>query len=302
MFNTSTLPLSRFADTHGLEIVRDCDFTFIGKTRSRVEPRVVPCGKRKHIEEAVTAGGVAGIITTADLASDVPDGIGAAVADHPLRAAYSIHDDLVDLPGFHWTSFASRVDPAATVHPSAIVDSRDVVIGAGTVVHAGAIVCKRSIIGENCSIGPGAVVGTDAFEVDTTRQPHRVLKQAGGVMLGDNVEIQAKCTIVRATFGGFTTLGDETKLDCQVHLAHDCRVGRRTRIAACAELSGRVTVGDDVFIGPNVSISNGVAVHNGATVTIGAVVIRDVPAGERVTGNFALPHTQWLRFIRSIRR
>ena len=120
------------------------------------------------------------------------------------------------------------------------------------------------------------------------------------MQLDDGVEILSKCTVVRATFGGFTRIGRDTKLDCQVHVAHDCVVGERVRIAACAELSGRVDVGDDAFVGPNVSISNGLTIGPRAFVTLGSVVVRNVDPDQRVTGHFALPHKNWLRFIKSI--
>ena len=96
-------------------------------------------------------------------------------------------------------------------------------------------------------------------------------------------------------------MGAETKLDCQIHLTHDCDIGDRVTLAACAEISGRVTIGDDSYLGPNVSVSNGLKSGKNAHITVGAVVVRDVDDGERVTGNFALPHRKWIAFIKSIR-
>lgn len=301
MFTGNTIRLSEFAGVEGLAIVRDCAFAYVGKALTNLEARVVPCGKPIHIAEALETNGVVGIITTAGLAPSVPDHLGLAVADAPQAAAYGVHEQLCALPGLQWEDFPTCIDPKAIIQPGALIAERNVMIGQRTIIWAGAVICERSIIGADCSIGPGAVIGTDAFEVDIGRSPYRVLRQAGGVWLGDHVEVQAKCTIVRATFGGFTRLGAEVKLDCQVHLAHDCTVGPRTRIAACAEISGRVNIGSDVFLGPNCSISNGLTIGDGATITIGAVVVRDVEAGQRVTGHFALPHTSWLKFIKSIR-
>jgi UDP-3-O-[3-hydroxymyristoyl] glucosamine N-acyltransferase len=66
-------------------------------------------------------------------------------------------------------------------------------------------------------------------------------------------------------------------------------------------LAGSVRLGNDVWIGPNSTISNGVTVGDGAKVSLGAVVTRDVPAGARVTGNFAVDHEKFLGFLKSIR-
>lgn len=301
MFTGRTLPLSEFDGRFGLEVVRTCDFAFVGKVPTRLGARLVPCTDPHLIAHAARTEGVAGVVTTRELAPLVPGQLGLAVADNPQAAAYDVHDALLEIAGHHWESFPSRIDPTAQIDPHAIVAEHDVVIGARSVVEAGAVIRPRTVIGDECLIGAGAVLGCDAFEVDLSREPRRLLRQAGGVRLADHVDVLAKCTIVRATFGGFTEIGAETKIDCQIHVAHDCVIGRRVRIAACAELSGRVTVGDDVYIGPNATISNGLTIGDRAFVTLGAVVVRNVKADQKVTGNLALPHDKWLKFVNTIR-
>lgn len=295
------MSLSDFASKLSLRVIEDCQFAYAAKLPTRIAPRLVSCSQPSHFKALTVEGGITGVLTTSDLLDQVPTGLGAAVSAIPKSALFAIHETLAQQPDFQWESFESRVHPTAKIHPTAIIAPSDVILGEGSVVGANAVICPRSVIGRFCSIGPGTVIGGDAFEVNTTVSPQRILIQSGGVRLGDHVEIQSKCTIVRSTFGGFTEIGDESKFDCQVHLAHDCVVGRRVRIAACAEISGRVAIGDDSFIGPNASISNGIDIGAAATVTIGSVVVRDVPPGDRVTGHFALPHAKWLDFIRSVR-
>jgi UDP-3-O-[3-hydroxymyristoyl] glucosamine N-acyltransferase len=227
--------------------------------------------------------------------------MGYAVCEDAVGALNEVQSRLALATSGQWQSFPSRIHPKATIMDGAYVAPNDVVIGKNVTIFPNAVIMHRSIIEEGSSIGPGTIVGTDAFEVDITAKPRRIVAQSGGVRIGRYVDIQAKCTIVRATFGGFTQVGDESKLDCQVHLAHDCRIGKGARIAACAEISGRVTMHDNVFIGPNASISNGLTIGRNAHVTIGAVVSRDVEENDRVTGNFAINHHKWLDFLRSIR-
>lgn len=301
MFTGNTTSLAAHADVSDLEIVRDCVYSYVAKVPTRLPLRVVPCTTRDHIETASSNPNVAGIITTPDIAPDVPTRLGLALTDNPVAAAIALHEALCAIPDFHWQPFATVIHPSVQIHPSAIIAPEDVVIGADTVIHAGAIVLPRVIIAEGCSIGPGTVVGTDAFEVNTYVSPRRIVRQAGGVRIGSFVDIQAKCTIVRATFGGFTEIGEGSKFDCQVHLAHDCRVGRDVRIAACAEISGRVSIGDACFIGPNCSISNGLDIGAGAHITLGAVVARNVAAKARVSGNFAIAHDRFITHIKAIR-
>jgi len=301
MFTENSTNFATISDGHDLIITRDCDFSYIGKVLTRLPRRVVPCGSRDHIETALSFPEVVGVITTPDLAACVPARLGLCLTPDPVATAIALHEALCALPNFHWRRFATNVHPSAQIHPSAIIADHDVVIGSDVVVHAGAIVLPRVIVAEGCSIGPGTVLGTDAFEVNSRVSPQRIVKQAGGVRLGPFVEIQARCTLVRATFGGFTEIGAESKFDCQVHLAHDCHVGRKVCIAACAEISGRVTIGDESFIGPNSSISNGLEIGVGAHITLGAVVVKNVAPKARVSGNFAIEHAKLISHIKSIR-
>lgn len=301
IFTRKTVSLNEVAEFFGINVIRDCNFAYAAKVPTRLPARLVSCAEARHIDAALSEDGIAGIVTTNDLVERVPEHLGAAISDKPISAVLDIHEDLARRANFQWETFESRIHPTAFVHPSAVVAPHDVVLGEGCVVSANAVICPRSIVGRFCNIGPGTVVGGDAFEVNTTVSPRRILVQSGGVWLGDHVEIQSKCTIIRSTFGGYTEIGDESKFDCQIYLAHDCIVGRRVRIAGCAAVSGRVMIGDDVYIGPNASISNGITIGAGATVSIGSVVTRSVSPGQRVTGNFALAHDKWLNFIRSVR-
>lgn len=301
MFTYHEFSLAHFATKARYSVIRECSFSFAGKIPSLLDNRIVSCARAHHLDEAGKTQGIAGVIVPASLADRVPEHLGMAVAENPIRALNLVQDELAADGSGQWKSQATEIHPSAKVLPGAYIAEMDVVIGAGVTIHPNAIVLPRSIIGEGSTIGPGTVVGADAFDVDVHATPRRVVRQSGGVMIGRHVDIQAKCTVVRATYGGFTELGDETKLDCQVHFAHDSRAGRRVLIAACAEISGRVLIGDDTFIGPNASISNGINIGPRSHVTIGAVVTRDVPAESRVTGNFAVDHNKWLRFMRSVR-
>lgn len=301
MFTGNTLQLAIFDKRFGLTVERGCAFSFVGKVPTRLERRVVPCARKDHIEEAVAENGIVGIIASEALANKVPRHLGLAVSSDPVKSAMMLQSHISGIEGFQWKSFESRIHPGAVIYPGSYISKRDVVIGEGTVVFPNSVILPRAVIGKNCTIGPGTIVSTDAFEVDMSVDPCSFVRQSGGVHIADDVGIQANCTIVRATFGGFTDIGAGSKLDCQVHFAHDCSAGRNVRIAACAEISGRVTIGDRVFIGPNASVSNGISIGEGAKVTIGSVVTRDVLAGETVTGNFAVKHSAWLEFVKSLK-
>jgi UDP-3-O-[3-hydroxymyristoyl] glucosamine N-acyltransferase len=294
MFTGNTVQLMEFDGQFGLQVVRDCALSYVAKIPSDLEGRLVPCGHARHVAEAATLSGVAGVITSDEHRTDVPAQMGLAISANPQASAWALHEHLAALAGFQWADFPSRIDPTADIRPGAHVAERNVVIEAATVVMPGAVICERSVIGAHCFIGPSTLIGCQGFEVNTRRSPRGFMRQSGGVWLHDRVEIAGLTSVARAIFGGFTRIDCETTIDCHVYVAHDCRIGQRVRIAAAAELSGRVTVGDDVFIGPNCAISNGLSIGHDAEVSIGAVVVRNVPANEKVTGHFALQHSKWL--------
>lgn len=301
MFTEKSFDLQGFSDLAKLEVKRDCTFAYVGKIHTNISPRLVACRTIEHLRSAEKASGIVGVVVPAELEKAVPDHFGYAVSEDAVAALNDIQHRLSEPDSGQWESFRSCIHPTANIMPGAYVAPEDVIIDEYVTISPNAVILPRSFIGKGSTIGAGTVVGTDAFEVDMGAKPWRIVRQSGGVRIGQYVDIQAKCTIVRATFGGFTEIGDESKFDCQVHFAHDCCAERRVRVAACAEISGRVTIGENTFIGPNASISNGVRIGKGAHVTIGAVVTRDVADHTQVTGNFAVLHHKWLNFLRSIR-
>lgn len=301
MFTGRRALLSSFADRAGLQVLREAKIAYAGKIPTDLEARVVPAVKPEHLDYAKGLNGIVAFVVPHDLAEMVPPQFGLATAEAPQAAVALIQEAISSMENFQWESFKTRIDPAAVISPGAYIAPNDVVIGARTYIGPNAVILPRSVIGEHCYVGAGTVVGMEAFDQMAGASPARILPQSGGVKIEDFVTIQAKCTLVRATFGGFTVIGRETMLDCQVHVAHDCKIGKRVKLTACTEISGRVEIGDDCFLGPNCSISNGIKLGTGVHVTIGSVVVRDVANGERVTGNFALPHQKWLNFIRTFR-
>jgi UDP-3-O-[3-hydroxymyristoyl] glucosamine N-acyltransferase len=114
------------------------------------------------------------------------------------------------------------------------------------------------------------------------------MPHVAGVYIGDHVVIGALNTVASGTIHP-TVVEDYVKTDDHVHIAHNCHIGARTLITACAELSGSVVVGPDCWIGPNASVRDGVDIGAKAFVGIAANVVGPVSAGETVMGNPARP-------------
>lgn len=309
MFTGSLIRLSKILENMptqitldlGLRLCRDADIAYVGKVPTRLENRLVPAGKKEHLDAALLETGISAFVVPEALAQAVPAGAGILLSDQPVASAMAVHEYLCDLPGVQWRDFESYIHPSALVMPGAFIAPRNVRIGPETVIGPNAAIFERSVIGRGCQIGAGVVIGMEAFEQKAGARPKMLLRQSGGVMIGDYVTLLPGCTVARSTFGGFNRIGSETKVDAQTYIAHDCVIGERVTICACCDISGRVEIGDDAYLGPNCTLSNGIRIGSKATISLGAVVSRDVPDEQRVTGNFALPHEKWLKLIRDYR-
>lgn len=302
MFSNRTLTLtSLIGDVEDITVIRDCSLAYIGKVPTRLNKRVVPCKQTAHVNEAIEDEGIVGIITTKENAELVPMHLGLAIAHEPLIMALRLHERLNAIKGFLWENFDTFIHPTAEIHPTAIIANKNVMIGEGTKIGSGCVIKERSIIGPDCNIGVDVVIGLDALDIFPQTSPRRVLHQAGGVRLGRGVTVLAKTALVRSTFGGFTEIGDDTILDVQIYIAHDCKVGKRVTMVAGTCVAGRCEIADDVYIGPNATLRNGIKVGEGAKISMGAVVTQDVLPKHTVSGNFAIDHEKWLEFMRKTR-
>jgi len=210
-----------------------------------------------------------------------------------------------------------------SIHESAVIDStasvgKNVFIDAGVVIKSGASIGDNAIIGANVVIGNGAAIGThcslkpnvtiyhnviigdnciihsgtaigcDGFGYVTENNIHEKIPQTGNVVIGNDIEIGSNCAIDRATIG-VTSIGDMTKIDNLVHIAHNVKVGKGCLITAGFAVAGSTEIGDyctfagQVGIAPHVKIgSNSVfAAKSGVTKSLeGGKVYAGFPARE----------------------
>jgi UDP-3-O-[3-hydroxymyristoyl] glucosamine N-acyltransferase len=129
-------------------------------------------------------------------------------------------------------------------------------------------------------IHPSAIIGSTGFGFHAgERVPH-----IGGVDIHSRVCIGALSCVDRGTLGN-TTIGEGTKVDNLVHIAHNVRIGKDCHIVAGSVIGGSAQLGDRVFVGIGASIRNGITIGDDAFIGMGAVVTKDVPAGATVAGN-----------------
>ena len=284
---------SQFAD-----VVRDAGFFGVGKIPSHVPSRLVPVSTAGHLKAAQEETSIVAVIIPQSLVDEVPAHLGCLAAESPVEAAYHIHAALALRPDHYWTRFESRIAPSAQIAAGAMIGDHDVIIGEDAVIETGAIVLPRSLIGDRVVVGPGTVIGTQAFELANVGGANRLQVQVGGVKVGADSIFLSGVMVARSVFATFTEIGCNCAFDNLVHVAHDCIIGDRSQLTACAMLAGRVELAPDSFIGPNASVSNGVSVGEGGSVSIGSTVVRSVEEGQKVTGYFATEHRSFLRTLK----
>lgn len=180
------------------------------------------------------------------------------------------------------------VSAEAEIHPDALVEAFAVVkagakIGARTVVKSGTYVDRGAQVGEdvilypNCYVGPGSivgdrsilqpgsVVGADGFGFAPFLGEWVKIPQVGRVVLGNDVEVGSNTTIDRGALDD-TTVGEGTKLDNQIQLGHNDKIGKHTVMAACVGIAGSTTVGDHCMIGGAAMINGHIHIPSGSGV------------------------------------
>ena len=214
-------------------------------------------------------------------AEQLPPGCSAIAHANPRFAFAQVLGKFFAKPKVTGIASTARVDPSARL-------GKDVVIGHYSVIGPGVVIGDRSEIrnhvviasgvriGADCLIKSGAVIGEEGFGFEKdekgiqTRIPH-----VGSVTIGDRVEVGALTSICCGTVDN-TVIGDDTKIDDHVFIAHNVKTGKNCVIIAAAEVSGSVTLGDNAWLAPACTIINGVSVGADALIGIGAVITKPV--------------------------
>jgi UDP-3-O-[3-hydroxymyristoyl] glucosamine N-acyltransferase len=180
----------------------------------------------------------------------------------------------------------TEIGPNTVIGPGVVV-GRDCVIGANTVISA-------AVIGDRVRILAGAVIGEAGFGVAASREGAVDVPQLGRVIIEDHVTIGA-CTCVDRGAWEDTVIGQASKIDNLVQIAHNVRLGRSCLLAGHVGLSGSVTVGDGAIFGGRAGIADHLNIGAGAQVAAASGVMHDIPAGERWAGLPAKPVRKFMR-------
>jgi UDP-3-O-[3-hydroxymyristoyl] glucosamine N-acyltransferase len=267
---------------------------------------------RRHLSELAAAKPGACFLR-AEHASAAPEGCAALVTAAPqaayARAAGRLHRPRVARGGEAVARDAMLEDgvvlgPGVVVGPGARI-GRGTTIGPNTVVGPGVALGRGCVIGSNVTLGfaligdrvtimSGAVIGEPGFGATAGTGGLIDMPQLGRVIVQDGVTIGANSCIDRGAFED-TVIGENTKIDNLVQIAHNVRIGRNCVMAAHTGLSGSVVVGDGVQFGGRAGVADHVTIGDGARVAAASGAMKDIPAGETWGGSPARPLKRWMR-------
>lgn len=271
-----------------------------------------------------TTRAAAVILSPADVA-DCP--APALVTDHPhiayARAAVLFALASESHVGVHpaaWVSPEARVaadawiGPHCTVEAGAVIETgvvvgpncvigEQAVIGAGSRLVAQVTVCHRVQLGRRVLVHPGAVIGSDGFGLALDRDG-RWLKvpQLGGVQIGDDVEIGANTTIDRGALED-TVIEDGVKLDNQIQVAHNVRIGAHSALAGCVGVAGSAQIGRHCMLGGGVGIAGHLKIADRVQITGMSLVAQSInEPGTYSSGLTVEPNRLWNKISARLRR
>ena len=225
---------------------------------------------------------------------------------------------------------APAIDPSAHIHPTATLGAGAsvgpfAVIGEGCVlgnrcrIGAGVVVGECCTIGDDCTLYPrvvlypdcvlgdrvvvhgGAVLGADGFGYRQVAGRHVKVPQLGRLEVGNDVEIGAGTTIDRGTFGP-TVIGEGTRIDNLVQIAHNCRIGRHNILCSQVGIAGSVVTGDYVVMAGQVGVTDHITVGDGVFLGARTALSQDAPAGVKLLGTPARPIREAMRAMLALDR
>jgi len=285
---------------------------------------------KKYVDQLATTRASACLVHSR-FADRVPEGVVAIVTGDPYRSFATVvgkfYPAALRLEGawgegggiaagahVHPTA---RLEPGVTIEPGAVIGAH-AEIGTGSVIGANAVIGHDVRVGRNCHIAAqvtlihcllgnrviihsGTRVGQDGFGFAMGPRGHQKVPQIGRVVIQDDVEIGANCSIDRGA-NRDTVIGEGSKIDNLVQIAHNVVIGRHCVIVSQVGVSGSTVLGDFVVLAGQAGITGHLKIGTGAQIGAQAGVMEDVPAGARIVGSPAKPIREFAREIATLKK
>lgn len=282
-------------------VEKDGEFNWLGLTAENYEGKKVLTflNDEKYYKEIENNKSITCIVTTDKVAQKIEkDNYGIIISKNPRKDFFELHNKLVK-ENFYFSKNENKISEKAKISKNANIGEYNIIIEDNVIIEAGVTIYENVTIKKGSIIRSGTRVGGNGFEFSRFGEEVLSIEFAGDVFIDENVEIQNNTCIDRGVFDR-TYLGKNVKVDNLVHIAHDVKIGANTLVVACTLIGGRTKIGNNSYLGPNCTIKNGLILGENSKVSMGAVVTKDVKDNEVVTGNFAIPHKQFIENLKKM--
>ncbi|WP_448825100.1 UDP-3-O-(3-hydroxymyristoyl)glucosamine N-acyltransferase [Capnocytophaga ochracea] len=214
---------------------------------------------------------------------ECPEGKALLISDDPFRDFNKLTDFFKP-----FQKATALIAPSARIGENTVVQpgtflGNNVVIGNNCRIHSNVSIYDDCVIGDNVTIHTGTVLGADAFYYKKRPEGFDKLKSGGRVVIEDNVDLGALCTIDRGVTGD-TTIKKGTKIDNQVHIGHDTVVGEKCLIASQTGIAGCVVIENEVTIWGQVGITSGITIGEKAVILAQSGISKSLEGGQTYFG------------------
>ena len=214
---------------------------------------------------------------------DCPKGKALLISDDPFRDFNKLTDFFKP-----FQKSTALISPTAEIGENTIIQhgafiGNNVKIGKNCLIHPNTVIYDDCIVGDNVTIHAGTVLGADAFYYKKRPEGFDKLKSGGRVVIENNVDLGALCTIDRGVTGD-TTIKEGTKIDNQVHVGHDTVIGKKCLIASQTGIAGCVVIEDEVTIWGQVGMTSGITIGKKAIILAQSGVSKSLEGGQTYFG------------------
>ena len=292
--------LKQIASLLNIDFIGDPDFQVLGINEIHVVQRgdIVFVDHPKYYDKALKSAATTILINKK---VDCPNGKSLLISDDPFNDFNKITK--------HFNPFIASKDSISetaiigqntVIQPNVFVGN-NVKIGSHCLIHPNVTIYDNTIIGNNVTIHANTVLGADAFYYKNRPTGYDKLISGGRVVLEDNVDVGASCTVDKGVTGD-TTIKRGTKLDNQVHVGHDTVIGEKCLIASQTGIAGCVIIEDEVTIWGQVGTNSGITIGKGAIILGQTGVTKSVPGGKSYFGTPVEESREKLKQLAGLKR
>jgi len=294
------IPVSELARRFGARIIGDKTLvaTGINEIHKVEQGDITFSDVKKYFKKSLESDATVIILNEV---AECPDGKTILVCEKPFDVYETLVSDYRPFMPLNTTIDASaKIDPTAIIEPNVVIGPH-VTIGAHSHIQANVVIREHCSIGDRVIIQSGAMIGTDAFYFKKTERGNVKWTSGGRVIIENDVYIGSNSTINRGVSGD-TIIGEGTKIDCLVQVAHGVVIGKHCIIAAQVGISGKTTIGDHCSIMGQAGIAPGMNIGDRVVVNAKTGIGNDVESGEVYFGYYGQERRKAWREMLALRR